>query len=207
MPKRGRCPPAAIPACCRRHQGENALVPRQIAVAGERALRRFIEFFTANIRNRNTRAAYLRAVSDFFQWCEGSGLRELGALQPVHVAAYVEQLGKTHSAPSVKQHLAAVRMLFDWLVVGQVVAGNPASVVRGPKHVVKRGKTPVLVPEEAHQLFGSIPTDSLVGLRDRALLAVLIYSFARISAALSMRVEAGLSRVEAPSSAQTGLLS
>jgi site-specific recombinase XerD len=170
-------------------RGERAPVPGQIAVAGEGARKRFIEFFTANIRNRNTRAAYLRAVSDFFQWCEEAGLRELSSLQPVHVAAYVEQLGRTHSAPSVKQHLAAVRMLFDWLVVGQVVASNPASVVRGPKHVVKRGKTPVLVPEEAHALFESIPTDSLVGLRDRALLAVLIYSFARISAALSMRVE------------------
>src|SRR4051794_33198368 len=117
------------------------------------------------------------------------GLHELGSLEPVHVAAYVEQLGKTHSAPSVKQHLAAIRMLFDWLVVGQVVRSNPASVVRGPKHVVKRGKTPILSPEEARQLFESIPTDTLVGLRDRALLAVLIYSFARISAALSMRVE------------------
>ena len=70
-------------------------------------------------------------------------------MEPVHVAAYIEQLGKTRSAPSVKQHLAAIRMLFDWLVVGQVVPGNPASVVRGPKHVVKRGKTPVLSPEEA----------------------------------------------------------
>jgi site-specific recombinase XerD len=170
-------------------RGERAPIPGQVTAAGEGARKRFIEFFTANIRNRNTRAAYMRAVSDFFAWCEGVGLAELGALQPVHVAAYVEQLGKTHSAPSVKQHLAAVRMLFDWLVVGQVVATNPASVVRGPKHVVKRGKTPVLVPEEAHALFESIPTDSLVGLRDRALLAVLIYSFARISAALSMRVE------------------
>jgi site-specific recombinase XerD len=170
-------------------RGERAPIPGQIAVAGEEARKRFIEFFTANICNRNTRAAYLRAVSDFFQWCEEAGLSELRALQPVHVAAYVESLGKTHSAPSVKQHLAAVRMLFDWLVVGQVVGSNPASVVRGPKHVVKRGKTPVLVPEEARALFESIPADTLVGLRDRALLAVLIYSFARISAALSMRVE------------------
>ena len=107
----------------------------------------------------------------------------------MHVAAYVEQLGASHAAPSVKQHLAAVRMLFDWLVVGQVVRSNPASVVRGPSHIVNRGRTPILSPEEAHQLFESIPTDSLVGLRDRALIGVLIYSFARISAALSMRVE------------------
>ena len=109
-----------------------ALIPAQVAAAGETAARRFIEFFTANIRNRNTRQAYARAVSDFFRWCEGRGLRDLGRLEPVHVAAYVEQLGTSHAAPSVKQHLAAVRMLFDWLVVGQVVRSNPASVVRGP---------------------------------------------------------------------------
>jgi site-specific recombinase XerD len=105
------------------------------------------------------------------------------------VAAYIEQLSRTRSAPSVKQHLAAIRMLFDWLVVGQIVPSNPASVVRGPSHVVKRGKTPVLSPEEARELFSSIPTDTLVGLRDRALIGVLIYSFARVSAAVAMRVE------------------
>jgi len=166
-----------------------ALIPAQIAAAGADARRRFLEFFTANIRNRNTRTAYAQAVGNFFRWCEVRSLRELGALEPVHVAAYVEHLGKTHAAPSVKQHLAAVRMLFDWLVVGQVVRSNPASVVRGPRHVVKRGRMPILSPEEAHALFESIPTDSLVGLRDRALIGVLIYSFARITAALSMRVE------------------
>ena len=167
----------------------HALIPAQIASAGADACRRFLEFFTANIRNRNTREAYARAVSDFFRWCEARGLAELGLLEPVHVAAYVEQLGTSHAAPSVKQHLAAVRMLFDWLVVGQVMSSNPASVVRGPSHIVNRGRTPILSPEEAHQLFESIPTDSLVSLRDRALIGILIYSFARISAALSMRVE------------------
>jgi site-specific recombinase XerD len=165
------------------------LVPALVASAGTPASKRFLEFFTANIRNRNTRAAYVRAVADFFGWCDQRGFGALGALEPVHVAAYIEELGKTHAAPSVKQHLAAVRMLFDWLVVGQVVRSNPASVVRGPAHIVKRGKTPVLSPEEARQLFESIPTDTLTGLRDRALIGVLIYSFARISAALAMRVE------------------
>jgi site-specific recombinase XerD len=164
-------------------------VPAAIAAAGAPARKRFVEFFTANIRNRNTRLAYARAVSDFFAWCEQAGLSTLEHLQPVHVAAYIEQLSQTRSAPSVKQHLAAIRMLFDWLVVGQIVPINPASVVRGPSHVVKRGKTPILSPEEAHELFSSIPTDTLVGLRDRALIGVLIYSFARISAAVAMRVE------------------
>jgi site-specific recombinase XerD len=164
-------------------------VPAAIAAAGAPARKRFVEFFTANIRNRNTRAAYARAVSDFFAWCELAGLPTLESVQPVHVAAYIEQLCHTRSAPSVKQHLAAIRMLFDWLVVGQVVPSNPASVVRGPSHVVKQGKTPILSPEEARELFASIPTDTLVGLRDRALIGVLIYSLARVSAAVAMRVE------------------
>ena len=167
----------------------HALIPAQIASAGADARRRFLEFFTANIRNRNTRAAYALAVSNFFRWCERRGLTELGLLEPVHVAAYVEQLGTSHAAPRVKQHLAAVRMLFDWLVVGQVVRSQPRIGGAGPSHIVNRGRTPILSPEEAHQLFESIPTDSLVGLRDRALIGVLIYSFARISAALAMRVE------------------
>src|SRR5215213_1967985 len=104
--------------------GIHAPIPAQIASAGAPAARRFIEFFTANIRNRNTRAAYARAVADFFAWCETVGLRALEQLQPVHVATYIEQLGHTRSAPSVKQHLAAIRMLFDWLVVGQIVPSN-----------------------------------------------------------------------------------
>src|SRR3984893_8917678 len=169
--------------------GTGALLPVQVRAAGKKATRRFLEFFTANIRNANTRASYVRAVADFFWWCERMGLDHLDTVEPVHVAAYVEQLGTIRSAPTVKQHVAAVRMLFDWLVVGQVVPSNPASVVRGPSHIVKRGKTPILSPEEARELFVSIPTDTLVGLRDRALIGVLIYSFARVSAAVAMRVE------------------
>ena len=100
-----------------------------------------------------------------------------------------EALGKDFEKPTVKQHLAAIRMLFDWLVVGQVVAINPAHSVRGPKHVVKRGKTPVLTPDEARKLLDSIDVTTLVGLRDRALIGMMAYSFARVSAAVAMRVE------------------
>jgi len=90
------------------------------------------------------------------------------------------------SPPSVKQHLAAIRMLFDWLVVRQVVAINPAAAVRGPRHVVKKGKTPVLEANEARTLLDSIDVSTPVGLRDRALIALLVYTFARVSAAISM---------------------
>jgi integrase/recombinase XerD len=93
------------------------------------------------------------------------------------------------AAPTVKQHLAAISMLFDWLTTGGVIAFNPAASVRGPKHVVKRGKTPVLTADEARQLLDSIDTTTLIGLRDRALIGVMVYPFARVGAALGMRVE------------------
>jgi site-specific recombinase XerD len=161
-------------------------LPALITDAGENASRRFVEFFTANIRNKNTRMAYVRALVPFFDWCEGRGIG-LHDIQPVHVAAYIEQ--HSGSAPTVKQHLAAIRMMFDWMVIGQIIPVNPAASVRGPKHVVRRGKTPVLKAEQARQLLDSIDTSSISGLRDRALIGVMVYSFARVSAVTRMRVE------------------
>ena len=163
-------------------------LPPLIAVAGVHVGQRFVEFFTANIRNRNTRLAYAQAVRKFFLWCEKKCL-DLDRIQPVHVAAYIEQLGEQLSRPTVKQHLAAIRMLFDYFVIGGVLPMNPASSVRGPKHIVKKGKTPVLKPDEARALFDSIPTDTIVGLRDRAIIGVMCYSFARVSATIGMRIE------------------
>jgi site-specific recombinase XerD len=122
---------------------EGILVPRVFAAAGDKAVRRFLEFFAATIRNKNTRMAYYRAAARFFAWCDHHKIGEIADIEPLHVAAYVEALGKDFEKPTVKQHLAAIRMLFDWLVVGQVVATNPAHSVRGPKHVVKTGKTTV----------------------------------------------------------------
>src|SRR5438477_5773242 len=168
--------------------GEAALVPAFIAAGGEQAGFAFVDFFTAQIRNRNTRAAYAVAVRTFCSWCDARRIT-LETLRTHHVAAYVELLGKRYSPPTVKQHLAAIRMLFDWLVVRQVVAMNPAAAVRGPRHVVRRGKTPVLEADEARTLLESIDVATLVGLRDRALIALLIYTFARVSAAIGMTVE------------------
>jgi len=163
-----------------------AKLPATIGRAGEKAAWRFIEFFTANIRNKNTRAAYAQAVTQFFDWCEQRHLR-LENLTPVAIAAYIEE--HSGSPPTVKQHLAAIRMLFDYLVIGQVMPMNPASSVRGPKHIVKRGKTPVLKADQARALLDSINTDTIVGLRDRALLGMMCYTFARVSAAVHMQVE------------------
>src|SRR4051812_35862074 len=133
--------------------------------------------------------AYYRAASSFFGWLEQHGIVELDDIEPLHVSAYVETLQASAAKPTVKQHLAAIRMLFDWLVVGQVLATNPAHAVRGPKHVVKRGKTPVLTAEQARQLLDSIDVSTVVGLRDRALIAVMTYALARVGAVVAMRVE------------------
>ena len=114
-------------------------------------------------------------------------------MQPVHVAAFVKELQGKFSPPTVKQHLAALRMLFDWLVTGHVLDVNPAHAVRGPKYVVKKGKTPVLTADEARELLDSIEIvrntaraggaeadePALIGLRDRALIGVMVYTFAR----------------------------
>jgi integrase/recombinase XerD len=164
-------------------------VPAIIADVGNHAARRFLEFFAATIRNKNTRLAYYRAVCSFFAWVEQHRIGDLADIEPLHVAAYIEALQETAAKPTVKQHLAAIRMLFDWLVVGQVLAVNPAHAVRGPKHVVRRGKTPVLTEEQARRLLDSIDTSTVVGLRDRALIGVMTYAFARISAVVAMKVE------------------
>jgi site-specific recombinase XerD len=160
-----------------------------VADAGQKAAKKFLEFFAAQIRNRNTRKAYHRNAMEFFAWTEGRGLA-LPAIEPLHVAAYIEQLlAEDYAKPTVKQHLATVRMLFDWLVVSQVVPANPAHAVRGPKHVIRKGKTPALDEDEARLFFESFDASRIVGLRNRALAGVMLYTFARVEAALSMNVQ------------------
>jgi site-specific recombinase XerD len=164
------------------------VVPAVIAALGDQASWRYVEFFAANIRNPNTRRAYARACSRFFGWCEDRGLT-LTTIRPFDVGEWIEQLQENHGAAGVKQQLAAVRMMFNWLITGQVAPVNPAAAVRGPKLVVKTGKTPVLDGKEWNALIDAIPTETVRDLRDRALIATLTYSFARITAALRMKVE------------------
>ena len=172
------------PPVTRRGETAAVVLPQLIVDAGPAAVARFLEFFAGRIANARTRAAYGRAVGQFLAWCEARGLG-LDAVSPLHVAAYI----RTHpgSVPTVKQHLAAIRVLCDWLVVSQVLRVNPAAAVRGPKHVVTKGATPVLTPAEARKLLEHIDTGTLAGLRDRALFSVMLYSFARVSAVLGMR--------------------
>ena len=148
---------------------------------------RFWEFFGGSLRNRNTRLAYVTAAYRFADWCAARGLT-LSTVRPLHVAGYIEQLTRTYAAATVKQNLAALRQLFDWLVVGQVIPTNPTAAIRSPKHVVNTGKTPVLTAAETRSLLDSIDTTTLIGLRDRALIGVMTYAFARVSAVLAMRV-------------------
>jgi site-specific recombinase XerD len=148
--------PAGKPTRMSRAIAASIVVPAIVADAGNAAAKRFLEFFAVTIRNRNTRTAYLHAASRFFGWCEHHQLGALDEIEPLHVTAYIEALGKDFEKPTVKQHLAAIRMLFDWLVTGQVVATNPAHAVRGPKHVVKTGKTTVLDAEQARKLLDSM---------------------------------------------------
>ncbi len=114
-------------------------------------------------------------------------MRTLEQISPIVIADHIEN--HPGAVPTVKQHLAAIRMLFDFLVIGQILPMNPAASVRGPKYVVRRGKTPVLKADQARTLIDSIKTDSIVGLRDRALIGLMCYTFARVTAIVHMQVE------------------
>ena len=133
-----------------------SVVPVLVAAAGDGASKRFLEFFAANIRNPHTRRAYARAAEEFLAWCAQANVPSIRDVQPVHVATWIEAGTRELATPSVKQRLAAIRHLFDWLVTGQVVPVNPAGSVRGPRHVVTSGQTPVLDPAEARALLDSI---------------------------------------------------
>jgi site-specific recombinase XerD len=177
------------------------LQPAPFFTPKPKAAKRVLEFFTGQINNDHTRRAYMNATRRFAAWCAQRNLDELSGVQPFHVAAFIKDLQAEVSPPTVKQHLAALRMLLDWLVTGHVIDVNPAHAVRGPKYVVKKGKTPVLAADEARTLLDSIPIvkaaaedgaaadrPDLVGLRDRALIGLMAYSFARVSAVLQMKV-------------------
>jgi integrase len=162
-------------------------LPASIGTQDERTRLRFIQFFTANIRNRNTRRAYARAVKQFFGWTESRRLR-LEDIDALAVAAYIEKIGGEMARPSVKQVLAGIRQMFDYLVTGGILPINPAASVRGPKYVSRRGKTPVLAAEQARQLLDAIDCSKPIGLRDRALIGLMVFSFARVGAANTLRV-------------------
>jgi len=133
---------------------ENLSLPAIITDVGEKAWYRFVEFFTAEIRNKNTRSAYSIAIKKFFTWCEYQNL-SLFEITSVHAAAYFEQL--PGSIATKKQNHTAIRKLFDYLVVGQVVPFNPITPVKIEKLKPRKGgKTPLLDDEEVAAIFNHL---------------------------------------------------
>ena len=181
--RKGRTPLALAPGL----QEAPAIVQR----AGDAARFAWAEFFAGQIENDHTRRAYRHAVSRFLAWCEARGLG-LHQIAPAAVGEYLRGLrtrtGSPASRPTRKLHLAAIRQLFDRLVLRHVVILNPAASVRGPRHAVSEGKTPAISPDQARRVLRSIPTGTLVGLRDRAIIGVLIYTAARAGAVARLRL-------------------
>lgn len=145
----------------------------------------------AKIRNPHTRRAYTAAAADFFRFAATQpGGDNISTISPLHISAWLDQLeAEGCSVLTIKARLAAVRRVFQSLAADRVIVSDPATVVRGPTYSAKRGKTPVLAPEEARQIIDNIDVTTLMGLRDRAIIATMLYSFARINAVLSMKRE------------------
>jgi site-specific recombinase XerD len=159
-------------------------LPALVAAAGPAGAFVWEEFFSAGIRNAHTRRAYTHAVRQFLAWVEGQGV-ELARITPGMVGHYLDQL--SGRIPTKKLHLAALRGFFDALVLRHVVLLNPAASVRAERYTVIEGKTPEITIDQARVLLRLIDTSHVVGLRDRAVIAVLIYTAARIGAVAGLR--------------------
>jgi integrase/recombinase XerD len=162
-------------------------LPEMLARAGKAAVFAADEFFFGTIRNEHTRAAYLVAVRRFLKWAEKRGV-ELIRITPKDVGQYLDGLKKENTSVATrKQHLAGLRHFFDGLVVRHAIILNPALSVRGERYQVVEGKTPEITVQGARTLLNSINTSNVVGLRDRAIVAILIYTAARAGAVASLR--------------------
>src|ERR1700692_4896744 len=163
--------------------------PALITRASPSTRQKFFEFFTVPIRNGKPTAAYYRAIQQFLAWAEHAGYQDIEDIEPITVAAYIETLQRQAAPATVKQHMAAVRMLFSWLTEKGVLAMNPAREFKTERYSRTEGKTPAFVEGEVQKLLGVIETSTHTGLRDRTLLGVLAYTFARIGAVVNLKVE------------------
>jgi integrase/recombinase XerD len=162
-------------------------LPEILLRAGPAAVFAAEEFFFGTIRNANTRAAYLRAIKRFLAWCEERKL-ELVRISPKDVGQYMDWLQeKNLGVATRKQHLAGIRHFLDGMVTRHAILLNPALSVRGERYQVIEGKTPEITVAGARDLLNSIKTDKLVGLRDRAIVAMLIYTAARAGAVAKLK--------------------
>ncbi len=167
-----------------------AIVPELVERAGGAARFAWEEFFFAEHHNPHTQKAYESAVRRFLAWAEGQGV-ELASISPGMVGQYVTALGG--SAAKRNLHLSALRGFFDRMVQRHVVLLNPAASVSGVKETVVEGKTPEITIDQARKLIASVKTTrtvrvkgqepqelvSVVGLRDRAILATLRFTACR----------------------------
>jgi len=158
--------------------------PELIQNAGDAAQFAWEEFYYGALRNAYTRRNYGQAAKQFLAWCHRRGL-ELHQVSPRDVGQYFDSL--TSSAVTQKLHLSAIRRLFDFLVNRHAVILNPAATVRTERHQVVEGKTPEIAVEQVRQLLARIDTTTLVGLRDRAIIATLVYTAARIGAVAKLQ--------------------
>jgi site-specific recombinase XerD len=165
--------------------GAAADPPAVLAAAGPAARFAWEEFLLARLRNHHTRRAYTRAVARFLKWCESREIA-LQQVSPPHVGLYMDELPV--ALPTKKQHLAALRHFFDQLVIRHAVMLNPAASVRGERYQVVEGKTPEITVDQARKLLRSIDCRHVVGLRDRAIVGILIYTAARVGAVAKLRI-------------------
>lgn len=161
-------------------------LPVLVSRAGRAAAFVWDEFFAGEVRNPHTRAAYERADRQFLAWCVHSGIEDLARVAPGDVGRYQDQLAG--GIPKKKQHLAAIRRYFDLLVTRHVVILNPAASVRGERYAVVEGRTPEISVEQARRLLRSMDTSTVVGLRDRAVIGILIYTAARVGAVAKLQI-------------------
>lgn len=182
------------------------LVPRIIAETSEKVTRCYLDFFFAQVENENTRTSYVRAIVDFFSWVDLNRENyDLLDIETLDVVAWVKWLettvnpatGKVPSKSTVRQRLAAVKSLFNWFRLHQHITVSPAAAVKKKRERVTRGKTKSLQPAQARKLLDTIETQyvsdgnklpSHIGVRDKALISVMLFTFARISAAISMNI-------------------
>ena len=170
--------------------------PLLVESSGQAARFAWDEYIYGCLRKEHTRRSYERACRRFLSWCEHCRL-DLHAVSPKHVGKYLDSL--PDSSVSKKVCLAAIRHLFDILVTRHAAVLNPADSVRGERLQVIEDKTPEMSAEQARRLLNSIDTSHVVGLRARAIVAILIYTAARVGAVARLRLgdffDAGTSSV------------
>ena len=187
----GDMAPAAVPA--RRIAPLPSVVleslPTLLLTESARTQGVFYEYFEAlNVRNPGTREVYERAMRRFLDWCADRHVAGLEYVTPIHISRYVDTLRTALATPTIKVHISALRKCFDHLVSEHVVAINPARSVDTPRHVVTVGRTPVLDASQTRELLDSISPDDLCGLRDRAIIGTMVFTFGRVGAVVAMDV-------------------